>query len=202
MTLSGEYVGPILGNWRMDWRTWVDEGLVDEIILPVTFEATLDLELESKGYLTSARHDRGTVSLETTRDYISKSAHPEIKLISSGAPAYFYESIRPGSDGWRCDVWYDSYHLAWYQRWGQFMQDVEDFGHIKFLDQDFDDFPVQSRGHGGGWGTLQYVPALRAAPGCWFRFGQGDNARPVVQAEVRRGKAGNAVRLTSAGGYS
>mgnify|MGYP003640105730 CR=1 FL=1 len=198
VTLSGEYVGPILGNWRMDWRTWVDEGLVDEIILPVTFEATLDLELASKGYLTSARHDRGTVSLDVARDYIAKSAHPDIKLISSGAPAYFYETIRTGSDGWRCDVWYDSYHLAWYQRWGQIMQDVEDFGHIKFLDQNFDDFPVRSRGHGGGWGVLQYVPDLRAAPGCWFKFGEGDNAQPVVQTETRRGNTGNAVRLTSA----
>ena len=29
VTLSGQYAGPVLGNWRLDWRTWVDEGLVD-----------------------------------------------------------------------------------------------------------------------------------------------------------------------------
>ena len=29
ITLAGEHIGPPLGNWRTDWRTWVDEGLVD-----------------------------------------------------------------------------------------------------------------------------------------------------------------------------
>jgi hypothetical protein len=198
VTLSGEYAGPILGNWRMDWRTWVDEGLIDEIVLPVTFEATLDLELAAKGYLTSARHAQGIVPLETAREYIAQSAYPDIKLISSGAPAYFYESIPKGADGWRCDVWYDSYHLAWYQRWGQFMRDLEAFGHIRFLAQNFDAFPAGSQGHAGGLGALQYVPELRAAPGVWSKFGQGDNAQPLVQSDTRRGTLGNAVRLTSA----
>ncbi len=41
ITLAGEYIGPPLGNWRTDWRTWVDEGLLDYIISPVFFEATL-----------------------------------------------------------------------------------------------------------------------------------------------------------------
>ena len=135
VTLSGDHVGPPLGNWRLDWRTWVDEGLVDEIISPVTFEATLDHEAGKKGYLTNVLAGVGTVPYPTLRSYIDQSRHPEIKIIATGAYPYFFKAPPAGADGWRSDVWYDAFHMAWHQRWRQWAKDLSEFGHIKFLAQ-------------------------------------------------------------------
>ena len=113
VTLSGDYVGPPLGNWRLDWRTWVNEGLVDEIITPVFFEGTLDHDAGKKHYLTNVREGIGVVDHQTIRNHINNSQHPRIKVITSGGPPYVFKSPPPGSDGWRCDLWYSAYTLAW-----------------------------------------------------------------------------------------
>lgn len=196
--LSGDHVGPPMGNWRMDWRTWVDEGLIDEIISPVFFEATVDKDSASKGYLTNTIAGKGTVPYTILHDYIKNSKHPEIKIIASGAPSYFYSSPPAGADGWRCDIWYDSYTLAWYQRWEQWKKDIKDFGYIKFIDQDFDTFPKNNSGYSGGWGDGWYTPKLRACPGCWYKLGDGNDARPVTQDDIKHGDKGNAIKLISA----
>jgi len=127
ITLAGEHIGPPLGNWRTDWRTWVDEGLVDYLISPVFFEATLDRDAPKKGYLTNALASVGTVSHEALRAYIQTSRHPEIEVIATGGPPYFFTPppLPAGADGRQCDVWLGSYHLAWFQRWQQWMRDPE-----------------------------------------------------------------------------
>ncbi len=196
--LSGDHVGPPMGNWRMDWRTWIDEGLVDEIISPAAFEATLDKDSASKAYLTNVNAGKGTVPFAVIHDYIKSSKHPEIKVISSGASSYFYSPPPVGADGWRCDVWYDSYTLAWYQRWEQWKKDIQDFGYIKFLDQNFDTFPQNNSGYSGGWGDGWHDPKLRACPGSWHKLGDGNDARPVTQDGIKHGDNGNAIKLTSA----
>jgi hypothetical protein len=38
-SLAGERIGPPMGNWFTDWRTWVDEGLIDAIVSPCDFDA-------------------------------------------------------------------------------------------------------------------------------------------------------------------
>lgn len=197
VTLSGEQVGPILGNWKMDWRTWVDEGLIDEIIAPTTFEATYDLELDKKdkGYLTDVRHGKGVVPYAAMRGYIQQSQHPEIKIIATGASAYFCPPPPAGSDGWRASVWYDLYHLAWYQRWEQLKKDLNDFGHIRFFDQHFDAFPVQG-GNNAALGDYSYNPKTRNCPGLWYDLGDGRNENPVVQSDIVHGDAGHAIKLT------
>jgi len=196
VTLSGQYVGPVLGNWRLAWRTWVDEGLVDVILVPVTFEATYDHEADKKGYLTDARHGKGTVSATEISQYIAKSRHPQIRVIHTGSPSYFYPPPPDGSDGWQCDVWYDVYHVAWYQRWEQWKRDLSDFGYIKFFEQNFDAFPLRSTAISGGWGDGRHNPDLRSTPGVWSKLGDGSDGKAVVQEEVRRGDVGRAVLLT------
>lgn len=200
VTLAGEHIGPPLGNWRTDWRTWVDEGLVDYLISPVFFEATLDRDAEKKGYLTNALAGVGTVTHEALRAYIRQSKHPEIEIIATGGPPYFFTPPQapPGADGRQCDVWYSSYHLAWQQRWAQFQRDVRELGHIKFLEQNFDDVRLDEiAGKSGAWGLLAYDPQRRACPGAWWRLGDGSDGRPAPQSEVRRGASGQAMRLTS-----
>jgi hypothetical protein len=199
ITLAGEFIGPPLGNWRTDWRTWVDEGLMDHLVAPVFFEATLDHDADKKGYLTNSRTGVGTVPLAELKAYISKSNHPEIKIITTGGPSFFYtpSPVPSGADGMQCDAWYGAYHLAWHQRWQQFQKDQREFGHIKFIDQNFDtvspdDFALPS----GGWGNLAYDPEVRACAGAWWRLGTGSDAKPFAQSATKRGATGQAMQLT------
>lgn len=194
--LSGEYVGPIIGNARLEWRKWIDEGIVDAIILPVTFEATYDLDCAKKGYLTDTRNGVGTVTADQVKQYILKSGHPEIKVINSGAPSYFYPDPPQGADAWQCDAWYDVYTFAWYERWGQWLADLHDFGSIKFLKQGFDDFPVRNTAISGGFGDMRYHPDIHSCPGVWYPLGDGSDDLPYVQTEVKRGQSGSAIALT------
>ena len=201
ITLAGEYIGPPLGNWRTDWRTWVDEGLVDYLVSPVFFEATLDHDADKKGYLTNARAGTGTVSHEALKAYIEKSRHPDIQVIAVGGPPYFFtpSPVPAGADGMQCDAWYGAYHLAWYQRWQQWHNDVREFGHIRFIEQNFDavspkDFAMPS----GGWGGMAYDPKLRACAGAWWRLGDGSDTKPFAQSLYRHGNSGQAIQLTRA----
>jgi hypothetical protein len=201
VTLAGEHIGPPLGNWRTDWRAWVDEGLVDCLISPVFFEATLDHDADKKGYLTNARSGVGTVSHEALRDYIRKSKHPDIEVVAIGGPSYFFtpSPVPAGADAMQCDAWYGSYHLAWHQRWQQWQNDAREFGHIRFIEQNFDAVsPADIAQPSGGWGFFAYDPKLRACPGAWWRLGQGGDARPFAQSRTRRGNRGQAIQLTRA----
>jgi hypothetical protein len=195
-SLAGERIGPPMGNWITDWRTWVDEGLIDAIITPCDFDAYPTSPAILKTYLTCVKQDRGIVPLQVFRDYIKKSGHPNVKLISTGG-SMFFPNPPTGGDSWRTTDWYDSYQLAWYQRWSQLMKDYNEFGYIKFFEQSFDDFPVDSSYYSGGYGNKGYVPALRACPGVWSRMGKANDTLPSVQSMVRYGNSGNAVKLTS-----
>jgi hypothetical protein len=201
VTLSGDTVGPPLGNWCLDWRTWVDEGLVDMIITPVTFEGSLDLDANKKGYLTDVRDGVGLVPDDVLRNYIAKSKHPEVKVIATDGPPYMISETPPrGADGWRIDAWYSAYHLAWYQRWWkQCFRDVQTQGYIRFLQQNFDDFPVGNVGYAGGWGDARYNPALHCCPGIWCTLGDGSDAKPTVSKQIVHGGSGESIKLTSNG---
>ncbi len=199
VTLSGEHAGPPLGNQRLDWRTWVNEGLIDVIIAPVFFEATLDHAAAQKGYLTRARDGVGTVPLPAMKEFIQRSPHPEIQVITTGAPPYFDRPPPPGADGWRCDAWYELYTSAWQQRWRQWMRDVQEFGAIRFLAQDFDAFDPAQLPPAGALGCVAYDPRERACAGGWYPFGDEASGQAFLQSAVRRGGAGRAVRLTSNG---
>src|SRR5205823_2620220 len=109
----------------------------------------------------------------------------------------FYPNPPADGDAWRTTDWYDSYQLAWYQRWGQLMKDLDEFGYIKFFDQNFDTFPVNSTYFAGGYGNKGYVPSLRACPGFWSKLGPADSTWASVQSEIHYGDTGNAVKLTS-----
>ena len=193
VVVSGDHVGPIMGNARLEWRKWIDEGIVDVLILPASFEATHDTETATKGYLTDVRQGKGALSTAVAKEYITRSKHPGIKVIQTGASSYFYDPPPKGADGWQCDAWYDVYHVAWYQRWQQWMKDLDEFGFIKFFDQNFDDLKVKDPGIAGAVGDDPYHPELQACPGVWYKVGDGTDGRPFVQEQVRRGNKGRAI---------
>jgi hypothetical protein len=199
ITLAGEHIGPPLGNWRTDWRTWVDEGIVDFLISPSFFEATLDHDAHKKGYLTNSRAGVGTVPHPVLKDYILRSKHPEIQIIASGSPPFIFITgpAPAGADARQTDAWGGAYHLAWHQRWQQWQRDLREFGHIRFIEQNFDTVSPQDRAMpSGAWGAMAYVPALRACPGGWWRLGDGSDGRPFAQSAVRHGDHGQAMQLT------
>ena len=82
------------------------------------------------------------------------------------------------------------------ERWEQWRRDFAEFGHIRFIEQTFDDFPEGSDGYGGGFGDFCHRPDLRSCPGYWEVFGDGSDARPYPQGRVRHGASGRALKLT------
>jgi len=54
------------------------------------------MDADQKGYLTHVRAGIGTVSTVEVKEYVRKSKHPEIQVIQTGAPSYFYRRRRRG----------------------------------------------------------------------------------------------------------
>jgi len=206
MIPGGDYIGAVIGNIRVDWRKWIDQGLVNEFILPQTLAATEDWDSPTKGYLTdglkawgSRNFDPltqtwGNVDLSTFRSYADSSAHPETRFLQAGGDRYHMTAPSAGMDGWR--TWWDqdSFDLGWYQRWLQWKKDILDFGHIKFFNQNFDDFPEYSSGRSKGWGDYQYQPSLRYCPGLWWPLGDGTDAYATAQSTIAN--SGRAIKLS------
>ena len=153
-TPGGDYVGPTIGNIKLDWRTWINDGLIDEIVIPVALDNADDVDSGSKGYLTNARTGYGVLPVSTFRDFIDDSNNPDAKLIYAGGPYFHFTNPPAGTDGWRTDASTDAYYLSWYQRWRQLNQDIKDIGYIRFIDQDFNYFDVNDNGMAGGIGEV------------------------------------------------
>ena len=198
--LPGDYVGPDLGNWVLDWRTWIDEGLIDELVQPVSLKAGWDSTV-GKGYLCDLSQGIGILPISTYRNYIDNSNHPETKLFQAGKYEMFQPTSLPAeADGWQTFWAYEAFDIAWYQRWQQWKKDLDDFGYIKFVEQNFDGFEINGLGLTGGEGDGRYHPELRACPGGWYSVGDGTDAKPTVQNAVSR--SGNAIKITRASDQS
>ena len=194
--IPGDRAGTCLGNWLLDWRTWIDEGLVNELVVPVVLDGY-------EGYGASAKpadfgYIDGAVSVATVRDFIKQSKQPTARVIQAGGPMTGFREPPPGADGWRLDAWPDLWTFNMAERWEQWQHDFAEFGHIKFIEQSFDRFPEKSDGYGGGFGDFCHRPDLRSGPGYWDVLGDGSDARPHAQSKVRRGENGRAMKLTRA----
>ena len=191
--IPGDRVGTCLGNWHLDWRTWIDEGLVNEIVVPVVLDDYVGYGPQAKpadfGYLDAS------VSAETVRAFVQQSRQPTARVIRAGGPATSPDVPSDG-DGWRLDAWPDLWTFNSAERWEQWRRDFAEFGHIKFIEQSFDDFPENSDGYGGGYGDFCHRPDLRSCPGYWEVLGDGSNSRPYAQRTIRRGASGRAMKLT------
>lgn len=194
--IPGETVGPPLGNWPTDWRTWVNDGLVELIIPGITLEATLDPDASKKGYFTDAIAGTGMVAGATYRDFIKQSKHPEVRLLQANGNYYFFNKPDPAYDGWRTDAWCLAFNISWAQRWQQWEKDIADFGHIRYIEQNFDEIPVRNEAYFGGFGDPRYSPALRRGTGIWTWLGNGESDKPFAQDEIRHGDTGHAMKIT------
>jgi len=211
MFTGGDYLGPVLGNVRIDWRKWIDEGLVYNFLLPTTLAATEDFNSPSKGYLTDNLAAYGKRNFDpisktwgniypasTFRSYADNSDHPETRILQTSGDRYHRTAPPAGASGWRVWIDQESSDLGWYQRWRQWKKDLIDFGHIKFFKQNFDDFPEISSGRQGGWGDYRYIPSLRYCPGLWWYLGDGTTGTgyaATAQSDIKHGETGKAIRL-------
>ena len=136
--IPGDRAGTCLGNWHLDWRTWIDEGLVNEIVVPVALDG-----YEGYGSTTKAKeagYIDAIVSPETVQKFVKQSRHPEVRVIQAGGPATS-PTTPLRADGWRLDAWPDLWTFNMAERWEQWNVDFAEFGHIKFVEQSFDEFP-------------------------------------------------------------
>lgn len=194
--IPGDRAGTCLGNWHLDWRTWIDEGLVNEVVVPVVLDGYEGYGAQAK--LSDFGYIDGAVTVETVRRFVEQSRQPNVRVIQAGGPASNYHTPPLNADGWRLDAWHDLWFYNMAERWEQWQRDIEEFGHIRFIKQSFDEFPIGSDGYGGGFGDFCHRPDLRRGPGYWERLGDGTDELPYAQSRVRRGTAGNAIKLTRA----
>jgi hypothetical protein len=195
--IPGDFAGPELGNWQLDWRSWITNGLIDVLVVPVTLSGGFEAPSANltKGYLTDSLNDIGVLPISTYRDFIDANK-PNVKLLNAGQYEGFPVPLVPGTDGWQTFWTLEAFDIAWFQRWQQWQADLNDFGYIKFFAQNFDTFPTNSIANSASEGDARYVPTLRACPGGWYYLGTGvDASRAVVQSAIKHGQSGNAVRL-------
>ena len=188
--IPGDRVGSELGNWKLDWRTWVTEGLVDTLVVPVSLAAGIYYDPTGRGYIS------GTLPLSTYRSYINASSHPNVRLIQSGGSEYFPAALPSGADGFQTFWTCEAYDVSWYQRWEQWKQDINDFGYVRFFEQNFEDFSLNTIKQIGAEGDACYRPELQACPGGWYFLGDGNDTKATVQEAVKRGGTGKALKIT------
>ena len=196
--IPGDRAGTCLGNWPLDWRTWIDEGLVNEFVVPVVLDGYegygAKAQPEDFGYINAP------VTVETVRAFVKQSKQPTARVIQAGGPMTGFREPPAGADGWRLDAWPDLWTFNMAERWEQWQRDFAEFGHIKFIEQSFDGFPEKSDGYGGGFGDFCHRPDLRSGPGYWEVLGDGSDSRPHAQSKVRRGEKGRAMKVTREAG--
>lgn len=195
---GGEYLGPPLGNIVLDWRTWVDEGLVDGLVLWTDLGGGWsypDASVCEKGYLTVNGNCSPSTLLDVSvfRDYIDASAHPEVRLVAAGGDAYADAAPYTGIDGWQTGNETDSTWLAWTQRQAQLRADVADFGSVAWLTQDFDTVSVGWPGYDGYAGQASYQPSTRTSTGVLNPVCVSPATCASVQDAMSEGGDGNAL---------
>ncbi len=212
MIPGGDHTGAVIGNIRVEWRKWIEEGLVDEFISPQTLAATEDWDSPAKGYLSDNLRPWGNRNFNPftqqwgnmytaadLRSYADSVDKPQTRILQTSGDRNHRAPAPAGADGWRTWIDRDSTDLGWYQRWKQWKKDIVEFGHIKFFNTDFDDFPEYSSGRNKGWGEYRYVPDLRYCPGLWWDLGDGTTNAATAQSQIRRGSSGMAMRLKTGG---
>ncbi|MBN2456700.1 MAG: S-layer family protein [Sedimentisphaerales bacterium] len=122
---GGHYLGSPMGNIKADWAKWVDDGLIQELIIYFalcgTGEVTEDPNVPYKDYLTSREYKIGILEKSVFRDAIDESNHPDTRLTNGWGQSPFPPAPYNDEDGWRStsSAMYDAYCLGWYQRWEQ-----------------------------------------------------------------------------------
>jgi hypothetical protein len=197
LTCRGDYIGPPYGNRKVQWRTWVDEGIIDMLMMTGNELGPCRAGDDCVSGYFYVPFVTGIIPYATVHNYIAGSVHPEITFLKGGG------GFDPDTDGAVTDSQGRDWEYAGDQRAVQIEQNLLQYGSITFLEQDFDSFPVCTPGWtNGGYGDGRYFPSLNSSPGWWERFGDcNDLSQPAIQNTVFHGTSGNALRINGGGDF-
>ncbi|OHB57163.1 MAG: hypothetical protein A2Y12_13535 [Planctomycetes bacterium GWF2_42_9] len=181
-TQGGDYMGPPFGNIRTDWRTWINEGLIDEIIVRTWMAGSAGAyDFSKEGYLTWGDGNLGVTPYVEMRKAIDKSGR-DIKLLTrtrayiEGADGYYDSSNRD-----------ESYPKK--QRAIQLQENLAKYGKIVFIDQNFENvLPLEKTScldctfGGKRWfiGDARYYSSKNSSPGFAGPFTTNVNSSPAL----------------------
>jgi hypothetical protein len=131
-TQGGDHMGPPFGNMVTDWRTWIKEGLADELVVRTWMAGSAGAyDFGKEGYLTWGDGELGVTPYTEIRKVIAASGN-KVNLITrtrawiEGADGYYDSSNRD-----------EGYPKK--QRAVQLEQNRAKYGTIGYIEQDFED---------------------------------------------------------------
>lgn len=197
-TQGGDWFGPPFGNMKMEWRTWIREGLADMLLLRTWMAGGCGAYNFSKeGYLTWADGGFGVTPYPEVRAEVEKSGN-KILVVSrerrplEGTDGYFDASAR-------LDLPY-----ARKQRAGQLQANMKKDGVIHFIRQDFEDCrPLEKKGYldftfGGKrffTGDSRYFASRNTSPGFAGPISEDPAMSPTLVDLSSTGRKGWGIRL-------
>jgi len=200
-TQGGDYMGPPFGNMRVDWRTWIKEGLIDQLIVRTWMAGGCgSYDFSKEHYLTWADGEIGGIPYDEIRKVINGSGH-KVNLISRS------RRYIDGVDGWYIASNYDN-AFAQRQRTQQLKENMAKYGRIGFIEQDFDtSVPLEKVGFldctfGGKRyfvGDERYFASKNTSPGFAGPLTTEMKVSPALVNVSKTGGKGNAVFLDGKG---
>ncbi|MFC1596387.1 family 10 glycosylhydrolase [Planctomycetota bacterium] len=130
-TQGGDYFGPPFGNMKIDWRTWIREGLIDVLVVRTWMAGGCGAyDFSKEHYLTWGDGSIGVTSYEEIREEIDRSGN-KVLLISRT------RAFIPGVDGYYDATNRDVGYVK-NQREEQLAVNLKRHGSIGWIEQDFE----------------------------------------------------------------
>ncbi|NUQ61504.1 MAG: hypothetical protein HUU20_03385 [Pirellulales bacterium] len=138
-TQGGDYFGPPFGNMKIHWRTWIQEGLIDVLIVRTWMAGGCGAyDFRKENYLTWGDGAIGVTPYEEIRNEIERSGN-KVQLISRS------RNYIPGADGYYDAANRDVASVK-SQRQEQLAANLKRHGKIAWIDQDFQSGPLEKTG--------------------------------------------------------
>ncbi|MBM4079651.1 MAG: hypothetical protein FJ278_08120 [Planctomycetes bacterium] len=184
-TQGGDYFGPPFGNMKMEWRRWIQEGLIDVLILRTWMAGGCGAyDFGKEHYLTWADKNVGVLPYEEFRKVIDESGR-KVQLITR------VRTYIPAADGYYDSVNRDIRYPK-LQRQEQLAENLARHGRIGWIEQDFEGCaPLEQKGYldfrlGGPryfLGDPRYYASRNSSPG-WAGALTSDRANPPALVDL------------------
>ncbi|MBN2456884.1 MAG: family 10 glycosylhydrolase [Sedimentisphaerales bacterium] len=186
-TQGGDYWGPPFSNLKTDWRTWINEGLIDLLIVRTWMAGGCGAyDFSKEGYLTWGDGNIGVTPYSEIRKTIDESGN-DVKLISRART--YIEDVDGYYDSTNRDSTYPKN-----QRKRQLESNIKTFGYIGFIQQDFENCrPLEEKGlldfttgkKRYAIGNCRYLASKNTTPGLASFFTEDKTVSPaLIDAEA------------------
>jgi hypothetical protein len=181
-TQGGDYMGPPFGNICTDWRTWIKEGVIDELIVRTWMAGSAGAyDFSKEGYLTWGDGNLGVTPYPEIRKIINQSGR-NVKIITRSRA--YIQGVNGYYDSSNRDEGYPKK-----QRVIQLQDNLTKYGKINFIDQDFENYlPLEKTGcldytfGSKRWfiGDARYYYSKNSSPGFSGPFTTDVNSSPAL----------------------